>query len=77
MPHANEEANKNRPAPNGAERLNHDVWVGGVIEPRGPPCGCSSARGLRHHAQINDRLIVRGSILTIAGSFSDRGNISA
>jgi len=27
-----------------AERLNHEVWVGGVIEPRGPLCGFGPPR---------------------------------
>ena len=31
------------------------------------------ARALRHHAQINDLLIGRGSFLTFVRSFSDHG----
>jgi len=43
---------------------------GGVIEPRGPLCAGLLARGLRHHAQLNDWLIGRGSFLVFGRSFS-------
>jgi hypothetical protein len=51
------------------ERLNHDIWVGGVIEPRGPLCAGLSARALRHHARLNDPIIGGGSFLALARSF--------